>query len=581
MKRTSAMEADSSCLIPDDNGACNLFSPDYAFLSFWPYTFHMEKNTILFNGVETDTFMEKSSMKISYLLGRQKKLGYSENPPVAAVVNGELRSLQAEIEENAVIDLIRLNSRTGRAVYRKTLCFLLSYAASIVYPERTLIAGHSLGDGYYFYFRDKKETDIERLRAVMNEAVENGMPIEIERLSSKQALSYVREHSLTETEKLLLSRNDGAYLFNRLGDCFSVNYEPLLSSTGLLEVWDLMKYADGMLLRYPQSRKMDAMMEFSDNPLLFRVFEETRAKARILDVDSLGSLNLKEADGKIREVILLSETLQRRSFYRAAEEIRNRGCVRIVFISGPACSGKKTSALKLSAELKIQGYSPIVLSLDDYREKNEKGESFINLEVLRRHVTALLNGEEVTLMASESEKMRLFRTIRAKMDEKTILVIEGVQTLNEHLIPNLDENMIFRIFVSALTQLNLDTYSIISTRDNRLLRRIVKECKLNHERAADIITGWEKIEEEEKSLLFPYQNNADIMLNSALEYELGVLFSYVMPLLRSVRLEDGAAYTTARRLMALLELVNPISPELVPADSVLREFIGGSAFLLS
>ncbi len=541
----------------------------------------MEKNTILFNGKKTDTFVEKSSMKISYLLGKQKKLGYFDNPPVAAVVNGELKSLQDEIEENAVINLVYLNSKTGRTVYRRTLCFLLSYAASVVYPERTLISGHSLGDGYYFYFRDKEKSDISRLKEVMRQAVEDEMVIDIERLSSVQALEYVRAHGLAETEKLLQSRNDGAYIFNRLGDCRSVNYEPLISSVSLLSVWDLMEYGEGMLLRYPQSRKMDSMMAFQDNPLLFRVFEETRAKARILDVDSLGSLNIKEAQGKIREVIVLSETLQRRSFYRAAEEIRKKGGVRIVFISGPACSGKKTSGLKLCAELTIQGFSPVMLSLDDYRKKDENGKSYVDTALLQKEVKALLNGEEVTLTSSESDTKRLFRTLRAKMNDNSILVIEGVQTLNEHLIPNLNENEIYRIFVSALTQLNLDTCSNISTRDNRLLRRIVKECRKRDVSPADIINSWDDIEEEEKNLLFPYQNNADMMINSALEYELGVLYSSAMPLLRSVRLEDGMAYTTARRLMAFLELVNPISPELVPSDSVLREFIGGSAFLLS
>lgn len=541
----------------------------------------MEKNTILFNGVKTDTFMEKSSMKIVYLLGRQKKIKYFNNPPVAAVVNGVLKSLQSEIEENAVIDLVYLNSKIGRTVYRRTLCFLLCYAASVVYPDRTLISGHSLGDGYYFYFRDKEKADIEKIKDVMKEAVNDDMVIDIEMLSSPEALKYVKEKGLVETEMLLASRNDGAYIFNRLGGCYSVNYEPLIPSLSLLSVWDLMEYGEGMLLRYPQSRQMEKMMEFRDNPLLFNVFEETRAKARVLDVDSLGSLNLKEATGKIREVIVLSETLQRRSFYYAAENIRKRGSVKVVFISGPACSGKKSCGLRLCAELKIQGYSPVMLSLDDYRVTDGNGVSHVDTSLLRTEVKALLEGKEVALSRSDRDKKRIFRTLSAKMDENTILVIEGVQTLNEHLIPGLDESTIYRIFVSALTQLNLDTYSSISTRDNRLLRRIVKECRTRDVKPARIINEWEEIEEEEKSLLFPYQNNADMMINSALEYELGVLYSYAMPLLRSVRLEEGTAYTTARRLMAFLELVNPISPELVPSDSVLREFIGGSAFLLA
>lgn len=541
----------------------------------------MEKNTILFNGVKTDTFREKTSMKIVYLIGKQKKNKYSDNPPVAAIVNGELKSLQSEIEENAVIDLVYLNSKTGRHVYRKTLCFLLSYASSILYPNRTLITGHSLGDGYYFYYRDKEKADIEKLKEIMREAIESDISIDIETLSSSQALQYVKNRKLKETECLLHSRNDGAYTFNSLDGCLSVNYEPLLPSLSLLSVWDLMEYGEGMLLRYPQSRQKDKMMDFVDNPLLFKVFKETRANAGVLDVDCLGSLNLKVAEGKVTETVILSETLQRRVFYKAAEEIKKRGNIKIAFISGPACSGKKTSGLKLCSELKILGYKPIMLSLDDYRPMPLKGEK-VDLDLLRKEVKALISGEEVTLSSNSSDSRRIFRADKAKMDDKTILVIEGVQTLNEQLIPNLlDDSEVYRVYVSALTQLNLDTMSNISTRDNRLIRRIVKECRLHSVKPSDVINEWDEIEEEEKALLFPYQNNTDIMINSALEYELGVLSSYALPLLRSVRQEEGSAYTTARRLMAFLELVYPIASEKVPSDSILREFIGGSAYLLS
>lgn len=544
----------------------------------------MEKNTVIFNGKPTDTFIEKSSARIVYLLGRHKKLGYRENPPVAAVVNGELKSLQTEITENAVIDLVYLNSREGRVVYRKTLCFLLSYASGVVHPDRTLVIGHSLGDGYYFSYKGKEKPDTEKLRNVMKKAIEDDLIVDIETLSASQAMKYVDEMNLEDTGKLLSTRNDGAYTFNRIGSALSVNYEPLLPSLKLLEVWELMEYGDGLLLRYPQSREPERILPFNDNPLLFKVFEETKEKAKILDVSSLGSLNMKVTQGKINEVIVLSETLQRRRFYKAAEEIRKRGTTRIAFVSGPACSGKKSSGLKLCAELKIQGYSPIMISLDDYRTKGKKGLSLesLDIELLRSQVRDLLSGKEVDFKSlNDFDAKRMFKVNRAKMDEKTILVVEGVQTLNEKLIPGLNEEEIFRVYVSALTQLNLDTMSGISTRDNRLLRRIVKECRTTTLTPAEVIRSWKNIEEEEKSQLFPYQNNADIMINSALEYELGVLSTYVMPLLRSVSPEEGEAYTVSRRLMAFMELVYPIPSEMVPSDSILREFIGGSTYNLT
>ena len=543
----------------------------------------MEKNSITFNGMPTDTFIEKSSARIVYLLGKQRKLGYHDNPPVAAVVNGELKSLQTEIPENAVIDLVYLNSKEGRTAYRKTLCFLLSYASTVVYPDRTLLVGHSLGDGYYFSYKNKEKPDIDKLKKVMEKAIEDDLIVDIETLSASQALTYVEKMKLKDTEKLLKTRNDGAYTFNRIGSALSVSYEPLLPSLKLLEVWDIMEYGGGILLRYPQSRDKGKIQPFQDNPLLFKVFEETKEKSKILDVDSLGALNMKVTEGKIDEVIVLSETLQRRRFSKAAEEIKKRGGVKVAFVSGPACSGKKSSGIKLCAELKILGYTPIMFSLDDYRT-GQKGVSLesLDIELLRQHVSELMEGKEVELNGlSQYDAKRLFRVNKAKMDEKTILVVEGVQTLNEKLLPSLNDDETFRVFVSALTQPCIDTMSGISTRDNRLLRRIVKECRTKGVTVSSVIESWEGIEEEEKSQLFPYQNNADIMINSALEYELGVLSTYAMPLLRSIKPEEGKAYTTARRLMAFLDLVYPIPSEKVPSDSILREFIGGSVYNLT
>ncbi|MBQ0072285.1 MAG: hypothetical protein KBS81_10620 [Spirochaetales bacterium] len=460
----------------------------------------MEKNTIIFNGVETDTFVEKTSVRIIYLLGKLKKLKYADNPPVAAIVNGELKSLQSEITENAVIDLVNLDTSAGRTVYRHTLSFLLCYASSIIYPEKTLVIGHSLGDGYYFHYRNKEKVDVEKLKAVMKKAIEDDLMVDIITLSAKQALQYTQNHNLTETEKLLITRNDGSYQFNRIGDCLSVAYEPLLPSLKYLEVWDLMEYGDGLLLRYPQSRCKDRLMDFQDNPLLFKVFDDAKKKAEVLDLQSLGSLNMKFLNGRISETVILSETLQRRKFYEAASMIKERGNVKVAFVAGPTSSGKKTCSLKLCAELRIQGYQPILLSLDDYRRVGEKGVTIdtLDLDFLRQQVKELLEGKEVELAnLSGYDPHRCFREETAKMGENSILVIEGVQTLNENLIPDLDDKEVFRIYVSALTQLNLDTRSGISTTDNRLIRRLIKECRTKYVTPSEILAAMPKIDAEE------------------------------------------------------------------------------------
>lgn len=537
----------------------------------------MEKNTIIFNGNPTEAFIEKNSVKILYLLGRQKKLKYKDNPPVAAVMNGELKSLQAEITNNAVIDLVYLDSKEGRRVYRKTLCFLLSYASAVLYPDRTLITGHALGDGFYFSYRNKEKADVKRLKEIMQEAIKDDMQIEIETLSEDQSLEHVRAAGLKETEKLILSRNDGAYSYSRLGKCLSLNYEPLLPSLRYLEIWDLMEYQDGLLLRFPQSREMNKLMPFVDNPLLFKVFSEAKEKAEILGVTSIGSLNEKQAEGKIAETIMLSETLQRENFSKVAKTIDERGGIKLVLVAGPASSGKKTFGLRLSANLKILGYSPIMLSVDDYKKANSVTMDDIDKEQIKSDILTLLEGKALF----NPQVHRRFFDPKSTIDkDKTIIILEGIQSLKEDDYQIIKKEEVFKVYVSALTQLNLDTRCGISTTDNRLLRRLVSTCLKTGQSAKDVLLSWPKIEAEEKEKLFPFQNQADIMVNSALEYELGVLYVYAIPLLRSVKPEHGDAYTQARRLMNFLKLVYPIPTELVPRDSILREFIGGGEYSL-
>lgn len=551
----------------------------------------MEKNTILFNGVSVDTYNTIRENAIISLLVKERKLKYKDNPPVAAIVNGELKSLMDHIPQNAHIDTVKLFSSLGRRVYRKTLCFLLCYASSVLYPERSLVIGHSLGDGFYFSYRNKEKPDVAKLKAVMKDAIKDDLSISIVTLTSDDALYYAKSRNLTETEKLLSSRNDGSYRFSKLGSCMEMYYEPMLPSTKYLEVWDLIEYEDGLLLRYPQSRNDFELMPFEDNPRLFSVFKDNKKLAGMIDLQSLGALNEKQTQGHIEEIIMFSETMQRRRFADIGRMILDKNKIRMVFIAGPSSSGKTTSSLKLSNELKLNGYVPLKISLDDYYlpeeevplnsdgTRNFEVLDALNLDLFREQIRALLNGEDVHLSSfSIKEQMHHFRREAVRMNEKTILIIEGIHGLNPALLPDVDPEICFRIYISALTQLNLDSRSRISTTDNRILRRLVRDHRTRGLSAVDTLTMWPSVEQGEKRYIFPYQNNADVMINSALEYEFGVLSTYAVPLLRSVKKEDGPAYTTARRLLSFLKLVYPIPSESVPNDSLLREFIGGSVY---
>lgn len=529
--------------------------------------------------------------RISEVLPAGKDLPYSGDPVVASKVNGSLMSLTEPLHGNASIESIHLLSPLGKRVYRKTLCFLLSYASSVVTPDRTLIIGHSLGDGYYFRYRNGEKPPTEALRSVMQQAIDADDPITIEEICHDEAVSYAKAKGLRETEVLLGTLNRSSYRFARLGDCFEMYYEPLLPSLSLLTLWELRDYEDGLLLRYPQMRNPFSIMPFTDNPLLFSVFRENKEYASILGIESIGDLNRKVQQGKAKETILLSEALQRRRISDISRSIHSRGGIKAVFIAGPSSSGKTTFSLKLSDELRVDGYRPVKISLDDYYLPTEKvpvdenGEKdyevleALDLGLFRKQLDALIGGEEVHLASfSFKDRKTTFRKESVRMEENTILIIEGIHGLNPALIPELPHDLCYRIYISALTQVNLDSRSRISTTDNRILRRMIRDNRTRGFDAVETLSRWPSVERGEKNHIFPYQNNADAMINSALEYEMGVLKPYALPLLCSVPKEEGDAYTLARRLLGFLDYITPIPSDHVPDDSILREFIGGSAY---
>ena len=548
----------------------------------------MDRIFVSIDGIRRDA---AKGSRIIDILPEAPERSYASNPIVAATVNGIARSLSERVEGNAEIRTIRLCSKDGRRVYRKSLCFLLCYASALIAPERSLIIGHSLGDGYYFRYRDGEKPDIGNLTRTMRQAIADDLPIDIVELTSEEALEYSQRRGLSETERLLDTINAGSYRFARLGSCLEVYYEPLLLSAGYLELWDLRAYEDGLLLRYPQSRSPMEIMPFQDNPRLFSVFQENKRYARILSIESLGDLNRKIADGTLHETIRLSEALQRKRISDIATDIRTKGTVRAVFISGPSSSGKTTFSMKLTDELRAHGFECMRISLDDYYHESdmipidENGEKdyevleSLNLPLLRKQIGDLMDGRTVNLAYhSFKEKATRFAEQGSRMNDSTIMIIEGIHGLNPALLPDFPHEKAYRIYISALTQVNLDSRSRISTTDNRILRRMVRDNRTRGLDAVETLSRWPSVERGEKNNIFPYQNNADAMINSSLEYEMAVLAPLAIPLLRSVKMENGSAYTLARRLLSFLDLIYPAPSEPVPPDSILREFIGGSIY---
>lgn len=519
---------------------------------------------------------------------------YSENPIVGALVNGEVRSLFFSLPSSSLIVPIRVFDSLGRRIYRHTLSFLLSFAARRVIEKKTLVIGHSLGDGFYFYFSDGSEitiSEVQELEREMNRIVRGKERIYYSLMRGKEAQEYFKKEGKKETELLLASRNDSFVPLYKCEDYLQVSYEPLAPNTSLLTEWELRKYQKGVLLRYPVSENVYSVaQDFHDNPLLFSVFEEYREWGNLLSVRSVGEMNELFKEGKTREYIRLSEDLQRRKIASIADNIKERDA-HFVFIAGPSSSGKTTFALRLSEELRLLGYKTIKVSLDDYYnppslapvDENGKPDlediTALNLDLLEEQLALLYKGEKVHLPQYDfTTHITTFNEEECFVDEKTVLVLEGIHALNPRISGKKEGDKSYKIYISALTQLNLDDSNRVSTTDNRLLRRLVRDYRTRGMSAIRTLSMWSSVTRGEKKHIFPYQNNADTMFNSALDYEEGVLSTYVVPLLRGVKEEDGECYTLSRRLLSFLDNIYPIEPSLVPSDSLLREFIGGSDY---
>lgn len=520
---------------------------------------------------------------------------YKDNPYVGALVNGELHSCTRNLLADCTVEPVHLFSDMGKRVYRHSISYLLCAAVSMLYPHRRLIIGHALGDGYYFRFDDKLTLGIDDINAIentMRTLVKENLPIEEVTLTYRAALAYFEQNNFNHTTALLSTRNDPKITLYRLQGYLDISYEPLLARTGQMEVWELIPYQNrGMLLRYPRSHNVMNLDPFVDNPKLFSVFREYKRWGSILNVQSLGQLNKLTNAHKIESFIRLAEALQEKKIVNTADMIADRSEVKAILIAGPSSSGKTTFAHKLAIQLQVAGKKTIQISMDNYYlspdqvPKDEFGKpdletvEALDIAHFQDDLHALMNGEAVHLPRYDFKTLtRTFEEEACQLDNRTILIIEGIHGMNPILTNSIDREGLFKIYISALTQINLDDHNRISTTDNRILRRIVRDHRTRGTDAETTLNMWPSVHRGEDRYIFPYQSNADMMINSALDYELGVLATYAQPLLRMVKPSAGAAYETARRLLRFLEHANPIPDTMVPSDSLLREFIGGSEF---
>jgi len=522
------------------------------------------------------------------------KMGSLKWPLAAVLINNELQSLDAQILTDCRIEGVTIDMSQGATTYRRSLCFLLAIAAKQLHPTRRLMAGMAMGTGFFHYFDDGAEVspdEVAALDACMRSLVERDIGICIEWRSWADAVEYFKSSDQPGTLLLLKHLNDSIIPLNECYGFRDLHVAPLVPSTGVLRTFSLQPYNEGFLLRYPHKEAPDTLTPFVDDPVLYAIAKETRERSRVLGVASVGALNEVNASKGIKDYIQVAEALQNKKIAAIADEIAAKaGEVKVVLIAGPSSSGKTTTSKKLAIQLKVIGFEPVIISLDDYfidRERTPRdanGEydfeclEALDVEFLNEQLVSLFRGDEIERSAFDFKTGSRKGTGKMlKLGERSILVMEGIHGLNDKLTPRIKRERKYKIYVSALTQINLDDHNRVSTTDNRLLRRMVRDYNFRGHTAQATLKMWPSVQSGTNKHIFPYQNSADAAFNSALDYELGVLKVYAEPLLRTVK-PICAEYSEARRLQAFLDNFAPIPAASVPGDSILREFIGDSGF---
>jgi len=521
--------------------------------------------------------------------------GLPEESVLGALVNNKICGLNDSVEFDCSVEPLTANSPDGVKIYRRSLCLLLAAAAHKVFPGKRLIVGSSIDYGYFYTFDDGKEIEqsqIDMLLSKMKNMVKQDLPIETELVSHSQACAIFEEEKLTETRKMLDFNCPPGIVLDFIDGFYDMHYGPVVLNTGILKTFDLMKYGDGFLLRYPTSGDITKLKPFTDQPALSKVFSEYKAWGKRIGVTTVASLNeLCLEKHSTQDFVDIAETFQTKNISKIASQIAERKSVRVVLIAGPSSSGKTTTSKKLALELQAIGITPKVISLDDYyagldrtpRDENGKPDfeclESLDIELLNQNLLDLFAGKEVQLPSYDFHTSSQYFEESKKMTlkENEILVMEGIHGLNPNLTPKIPDGLKFKIYLSALTQLNLDDHARISTTDNRLIRRIVRDSRYRGRSAAATIASWDSVTKGEKLHIFPFQNNADAVLNTALDYELAVLRTYAAPLLRCVK-PNQKEYAKATELLNFLNKFSTIPGSCVPPRSIIREFIGGSDF---
>ena len=516
-----------------------------------------------------------------------------EHGPYSACVNNKIEGMHYRVFNHKDVEFLDITSSSGNRCYTRSLFFVLCKAAHDLYPNCKVWIDIPVSNGYYVYLDIERPVTLDDAGAIrrrMQEIIDAALPIHRHETTTEEAIQMFKELNQWSKVKLLDSTGRLYTTYYDIDGYKDYYYGALLTNTSQLYLFGLEKYYDGLLLRLPSPKHPDELGEMTHQDKMFGIFKEHHQWQDILGLRTIGDLNEIVKQNHFSELIMISEALQEKKIAKIADEIKRRSNLRLVLIAGPSSSGKTTTCKRLSVQLAVNGIKPIGISLDDYfldRDKtprDEKGDydfenlHALNLPLLNEQLTALFRGDEVELPRYDfptGTSQKSGRKLR--LNENEILVVEGIHALNPELTSQIPEEQIFRIYASALTTILLDNHNYIPTTDNRLLRRIIRDHKYRAVTAQETIRRWPSVRAGENKWIFPFQENADAMFNTAMLFELAVIKSQAEPLLEQVP-ENCPEHAEAYRLLKFLHYIKPIPETQIPPTSLIREFLGGSSF---
>ncbi len=532
----------------------------------------------------------KENTKVSELF--KDEIKNSKFEVVACKYNNEYMNLETEIQDDVKIELIDTSSKEGMKVYVRTLVYIMGKAFESLYPKEKLMVEYQLGQAMFCKCDKLEITEefIQKLKSKMQDIIAKNLKIDKVVMTREEAKKFFDDtHTSKGKLQFDLENNKKIYMYY-CEDYFNYCYGVLANRTGIIDEFDIIKYNSGFLIRYPDFKNSTKLAEFKETKKLAWALEEFDKIHDVLGVGRVYNLNKAIEEEKIEDIIMLAEALHEKKIANIADEIAKRKNVKMVLIAGPSSSGKTTFAQRLGIQLRLNGIKPVTISVDNYfverqdTPRDENGEynfeciEAIDLKLFNEHLVKLLNGEEIEMPEFDfTVGTKRYNGKKMKLADDEILVIEGIHCLNDKLTSQISKEQKYKVYISALTVLNMDRYNRISTTDTRLIRRIVRDNQFRGYSALHTLNTWHKVTEGEEKNIFPFQEEADKIFNTSLIYELNALNPIAVPLLEEIT-NEYTEYAEAQRLLNMLKYFKPISNEKIPNNSLLKEFLGGGTF---